>query len=277
MSESIPIPQEEPEKPKKSSNKRDLERNLGIIKYASIEATHLEPEMDWRKDGAYWDVYDSPLAEYDRSFKDVLEGKTFQQFIETHYTDKQGNLVGMELGGPGHNLFQGFKEGLFRETVGVTLNDIRKESDKKEDVTRNHQVIEADVFLRKPQMKGYEQFPVRQFRTIEDWVKQHGNPDIIIERMLGGLDMIRRKEIFLSILDRWYTLLSDEGTIFFEAPRNDTKGVTLLEYSKELESIENVATLEFRSNKNQNPIRPFAYIRKLKGAPTSLRELFNKQ
>lgn len=276
--EQVPIPNQPPEKPSKSPEQKDRDTNLRIIKYASINAQHGESELSYQTDGTeYWDVYDSSCKEFERNFKEVLPAGGFQEFIDTHYGNKKGSLIAMELGGPASKLFEGFEPNIFKETVGVSLNDLRTDKQKASDEKRHHNVLEADVFSIRPNLKGYGTYPARQWATVKKWTEEHGRPDIIIERMLGGIDMVRRKKIFLAILNRWYKLLAPEGTIFFEAPKNHHKTIPISEYKKELERIRACPYLEFKSNTDTDPLRPFAMIRKLPGAPESLNELLKHE
>ncbi len=268
--EQAPNPDQQPEEPKLKHS--DVRTDLSRLKFNSVTRQNFEAEPTIGRDA--WEIYDAPLDEFNRSFKKSLPEGGFQAFVDMYYKERKGQLIGMELGGPGSNFFGGFDEGTFKETVGVTLNDLRETNQKEADDSRHHSIIEADVFSIKPHAEGYEYFPARQWRTVKEWVQTHGQPDMIVERMLGPMNHIKRKEIFLAILDRWYTLLAPEGTIFFGGPKNHHATIPVLAYAPELEKLRHIPTLEFSSNINFNPHFPFAKLRKLPGAPKSLRELF---
>jgi hypothetical protein len=266
--EQAPAPDQQPEEPKKPGHLKDARADLFSLKFNSVTKQNFEAEPTIGKNA--WEIYDAPFNQFNESFRRSLPEGGFQAFVDTHYGERKGQLIGMELGGPGSNFFGGFEEGTFKETVGVTLNDLRQTNQKETDNSRHHSIIEADVFSIKPHLAGHEYFPARQWRTVEEWVQTHGQPDMIIERILSPMNHIKHKEIFLAILNRWYKLLAPEGTIFFGGPRNHHETIPVLEYAPELETLRHVLTLEFSSNINFDPHFPFAKLRKLPGAPESL-------
>ncbi len=169
------------------------------------------------QEAARYKFYDSPLHSFDSSFAGTFPEKmhTISEYLEQFYKEKDGTLVGMELGGQGCNLFgpKGLEK-YFGKTVAFSLT---KDSEKNTlSIPKNHELIRADVFhkRKKEDYSGTEQ---PSYRTVERWVEQNGKVDIIFERMGLGKAGLTEKH-FLQILKRWYELLSPEGTMFIELP-----------------------------------------------------------
>lgn len=160
-----------------------------------------------------YEYYDSPIETYEEHFHTlIVPHRTIADFVTATYAEKIGSLVGIELGGPARRLFRGFPQGCFKNTAGFTLTDQRTSEERRDDSARGHEVIEADVFFK----SGPDG---NSFKAVQEWIKDHGGADIIIERMVGPLDMIRDASIFQALLTRWYPLAGARGTLLLQVPR----------------------------------------------------------
>jgi len=208
--------------------KSPVRSNLRFLNNATIGSTntesHAKNNYDMRRLNAF-EYYDSPIESYERDFAEVLKPyKNFSEYIKGNYGEKKGDLIGIELGGPGVNLFDGFEWDTFSKTAGFTL---KKLPEYKVDL--NHEVIEADVFSRNQKSE-------RSWTQVIDWVRKNGRPDFIVERMVGPLFEIREAKLFLLILDRWYRILSDGGSMFIEVPKK-LNGVNFVELGKFIDKV----------------------------------------
>ena len=134
-----------------------LEQNKKLVKE--------NDELDWYH-------YDSPLShlaptfyevlpdEYRESFEKSIKEKEifnvsdfsdiFKKYIEnTLKKENNEQLVALEFGGPGSNLFKGFTKGFFDKTMGVCLDDLRVSERKKTDTKSNHFVMIGINYLIK--------------------------------------------------------------------------------------------------------------------------------
>ena len=96
-----------------------------------------------------WEIYDSGLFRFNEYFKSVIPDgyDSISDYIEDIYKDRKGELIGMELGGPGNNLFADFPKGMFKKTVGVCLN--RPNHLDPDKIAKTHEILEANVFHKK--------------------------------------------------------------------------------------------------------------------------------
>jgi hypothetical protein len=99
--------------------------------------------------------------------------------------------------------------GIFKKTAGFTLNNF---SDSE---TKNHEVVEADVFFKSTLWE-------KSYLDVQNWVSQNGKVDILIERMVGPLFLIRDPNLLYLLLDRWILLLNNFGTAFIQLPQKLT-------------------------------------------------------
>lgn len=160
-----------------------------------------------------WSFKDSPLEgnynyAYDDTFSFLLpEGHvTLRNYIESVLANQKGKAVALELGGLGSSLFVGFTSDFFVKTAAITLHDSRKRSQRKDDAIRRHTVIQGDMLrdTTKEQVQG--------------WLGKE-KVDLIIERMIGGHDLLPEEPFFLSKqADYWYQQLSEGGLFFAELP-----------------------------------------------------------
>lgn len=179
----------------------------------------------------YYTWIDSPLdidnddgyhgVSYRDTFKRVLpiDGNNSSQefglreYIEKILEKRKGEAIGVEFGGIGVNLFEGFSSGFFKKSIGMTLVDHRNVrgpgtpmnlSDKKEGST--HKVLEGDIFSSDSyKLLGKE---------------LNGNKiDLIIERMANGLEFVPEEPYMVSkTLQTWYKLLNENGIMLVQVP-----------------------------------------------------------
>lgn len=127
--------------------KNNFRRNFRILNLATDSSIRVEERSNTRQeliDNHIFSHYDSMIENYEKDFKDLLVPfETFYDFLKDTYGNRCGNLIGMELGGPGVNFFEGIPAGVFKQTVGVTL----KRLPEHEVLLGRHEVLAADVFL----------------------------------------------------------------------------------------------------------------------------------
>jgi hypothetical protein len=165
-----------------------------------------------------WSIYDSCLLEesersvpYDKSFRCLIphregeKNKNLKEYIEELLRQKRRRAIGIDFGGPGSRLFEGFSRGFFGRTLGVTLRDQREDERKIKDRRNIHTVIGGNMFERKTR------------RKVEKWLKGR-KADVIFERMKGGLNYVAENDIrFLrEVLKAAYAILAEEGVMFLE-------------------------------------------------------------
>lgn len=201
-------------------------------------------------------VFDGDIKRitYDSDFRNVLpKGENVKDYIESALVDKKGNAVLLELGGTGSRLAGGFTPGVFKKSLGINLIDVRDRVDptlREADKKRNHSVLEGDLMSDET------------YEKTQEWLGEGGKVDVIIERMVGGLENLPFEPfIIANRANQWYEMLSDNGMIFAEVPyavrgymANWTKLIT--------EKYDDVLHVK-RSNS-------YVHVRKLPGAPASL-------
>ena len=155
---------------------------------------------------------------FEGTFLDVLpEGQTnLKEYIETTLTGKKGEAIGVEFGGLGSELFAGFSPGFFKKTAGITLADNRENLGKvdpshkpvsiAEDDVRHHSVIEGNIL------------DDHLYTDLNKWLEGK-KVDLILERMIAGMDHIPADPYTISkIMSRWYELLDENGILFVQVP-----------------------------------------------------------
>jgi hypothetical protein len=190
----------------------DKKLRIGRVARVMRRAAHEETMVE--RDGIdHYDHYDSPLESFDRHFSGVLAPYSgIRHYAEDIYGAKRGEAVAVEFGGPARALFANLnQDGMFKQTAGFVLNDLRSGEERMEDAQRHHDVVEADVFFK----KGAHGL---SWHTIDEWTKMHGKPDLIIERMVQGMHMVRRAELFVALAKRWLSQLEEGGTLLAEIP-----------------------------------------------------------
>ena len=193
---------------------------------------------------------DSPLEgsgmvgqglDFGSSFKDVLPKReiSLKNYIETILQKRKGRAIGVEFGGVGLRLFNGFTPGFFAKSISVTLADhrrwkLRLSELKERDRKIHHKVLEGNIF----DLKTYE--------SLNQYL-DNKKVDLIIERMGQGLEFVPTEPYTVSkILQIWYDLLREGGVMFVQTPvvfnnlleawvikiKNEFKGVIEIEYQK---------------------------------------------
>lgn len=165
-----------------------------------------------------WPLYDSGVSDMGRTFCSCLPedyqnrglgADALRKYIEDIFSKEKkerGDLTAVEFGGPGSNLFQGFG-GLFKRTVGVCLEDIRFEIEKKFDEDNRHSVIAGDILDTKNDALLTQVLETLGVRKI----------NLIICRMEGPLTYIDMKGAILDrIFRNWYRILAENGLMFIQ-------------------------------------------------------------
>lgn len=158
-----------------------------------------------------YEIYDSPAQDFDEFFGEVLAPyATIRDYAEAHYGARKGELVAAEFGGSARKLFGDLnQDGSFRHTVGFVLHDSRSKQERLVDLQRGHDVVEADVFF-KDGARGIS------WHTVEEWTQDNGKPNIIIERMVQGIDLLRSADLYVAVVKRWLSQLAPGGTLLAE-------------------------------------------------------------
>ncbi len=220
-----------------------------------------------------WAIYDSDITSFDLSFAGVLEDYgDIKSFVEEEYSDKKGELVAIELGGPGNTLFGSFPEGYLAKSAGFTLRDVEKGIENKE--TRlHHSVFEADIFS-----KRIKPSDLAGFEVVRDWVRGNTKDgvDIIIERMMAGLNDKESQNLFLLNVFRWYKLLNEEGCLIVEVPSFDYNEDAHI-FWRNVEVIQKEGG--FEKHNLLVRFRPYhsILIKKLPGAPEDLKPILDRE
>jgi len=176
-----------------------------------------------------WGTYDSALKDFGVVFYRVLpkdfvnplkkkkleteydtpdDPEIFEEYIEqTLSKEKKQDLTAVEFGGPGSNLFSGFRKNFFKKTAGVCLKDIRPEDQKETDKKNKHSVIVGDIMD-----------PINK-ETLTKVTQTLGAKkiDLIISKMEGPLDYIYKNPAILDrIIRNWYNMLNENGLMFIQ-------------------------------------------------------------
>jgi hypothetical protein len=162
-------------------------------------------------DLSFYDTYDSPAQSFDDYFAEVLTPyRTLREYVEAHYGSNKGEGTAVEFGGPGRKLFADLNDKkLFRRTAGFVLHDPRNNLERQMDVARGHDVIEADVFFD-------EGAAGLSWRTVEEWIRKNGRPLFTVERMVQGIDLVRRADLYMHFTQQWLSQLPESGTLLAE-------------------------------------------------------------
>lgn len=160
---------------------------------------------------AKYEMYDSEATDFDAFFSEVIAPYgSIHDYAEAHYGGRSGELVGIEFGGPARKLFGELnRDRAFRRTAGFVLNDLRSNEEREADLKKGHDVVEADVFFK----KGADGL---SWHSVEEWTRKNGKPDIIVERMVQGIDLLRSADLYVAVIKRWLSQLSAGGTLFAE-------------------------------------------------------------
>ncbi len=228
---------------------------------AMREARSVTTECDRKSD---YGIVDAELAlkvtSFDRVFKGVVAGGDIKRTVEIALEKSKGEAIGVEFGGMGINLFKGFSDGFFKQTIGVSLSDYRTESGQLKEGSaekiypdgRQHNIIIGNLFDREVYQKINE---------IIDGKKV----DFIIERMIAGLGNVPKNFLTtVTILQKWYSMLSEGGMLLVELPGFAISVVE--EWVKVLQSEKYERALYVSFDKFARALR----IQKLEKAPAKL-------
>jgi hypothetical protein len=190
----------------------DKKFRIGRVARVMRHGAHSDSVAE-RKGTNFYEFYDSPLESFDAHFEGVLAPYGgIRHYAESLYGAKTGDAIAVEFGGSARALFADLnQDGMFKRTAGFALNDLRSDAERAEDEQRHHDVVEADVFFK----KGADSL---SWHTVDDWTKKYGKPDLIIERMVQGMHMVRRAELFVALTKRWLSQLEEGGTLLAEIP-----------------------------------------------------------
>jgi hypothetical protein len=145
-------------------------------------------------------------APYEETFSDILDGITFNQFLNKIFKGRK-DLVGIDIGGPGTNFFGSLSGKLFKKTFGLTLGDhvpIRLKMGIEEE-NKNHSVLYGNV---------YDKSVRSQVVT-----KTGDKIDFVVSRMGAGYDLAPDNPFTLfETLNDFYKMLSDCGVMMIQLP-----------------------------------------------------------
>ncbi|MDP9249553.1 MAG: hypothetical protein M3M85_03545 [bacterium] len=138
-------------------------------------------------------------------YSDMFEGNFFRNDI-VRTLEKNEHKVAVELGGSGSKLFtEGFPPGTFVNTLGICLHDIRTDTEKDNDISQGHTVIEDDIM--DPNNDALDQ-KIRE-------VLRKDRIDLIICSMMAPLNFLNRHPAILDrLIRKWYSWLPNNGLIF---------------------------------------------------------------
>lgn len=222
-----------------------------------------------------WEVQDSPLLpsrfslvsenSFHEAFKSTLpEGTNLRTYIEKVLTNRKGRAIGVEFGGLGSRLFSGFSNGFFERSLGVALFDSRSSLQQVDDAESNHRVIAGDLTLDKTT------------KSIDRWLRGE-KTDLIVERMVGGLDEVPHDPYLLrEQANLYYRFLSEGGLMFVQLPKFATKLVPLWVDSARRVSSGTIDA-SYGIYTNQYATTTVLRMHKLPGAPSELPVLSPRQ
>lgn len=209
------------------------ENQFGNLRDALEHNFELSQDLPKREDD--WGDYDSPLdsvpntepkrhsmsetfsqtlPDYDKESEQLL---SLRNYIEQTLSEgkEKHDLTGVEFGGSGSALFDGFTKNFFKKTAGVCLQDIRTEDQMDRDDQINHSVIAGDIL---------DPSRTENNLTLKEVKKVLGTDktDLIISRMSGPLNagIINKHGAILDrIIRNWYGMLNQNGLIFAQFDR----------------------------------------------------------
>lgn len=215
-----------------------------------------------------WDVQDSPLMpsrfslvsenSFHEAFKSTLpEGTNLKGYVERVLGSRKGKAIGIEFGGLGSRLFNGFSKGFFERSLGVALFDSRSSLQQVDDAESKHRVITGDLVVDKTS------------KSVDRWLRGE-KTDLIVERMVGGLDEVPHDPYLLrQQANLYYRLLSDGGLMFVQIPKFATRLVPLWVESARRESSGTIDA-SYGIYTNQYASTTVLRMHKLPGAPLEL-------
>lgn len=163
----------------------------------SAELTQVEAS------GGKWPVFDSPLKSFGSSFNGILKGLSLETYVRQYFENK--SIVGVELGGPGIKLFNQLNQAkgvVIKRSIGVTLN---KPVDAR--MSSIHEIVTGDLNTEKVYIELTERL-------------DGDRADLIISRMVGGLDFLGKDPIFFAqqMAYLYENALSKNGAMLIELP-----------------------------------------------------------
>jgi len=177
------------------------------------------------------DVSDFGYISFQETFETVLPPHVnIRDYIESQLAPKKGSAVAIEIGGPGRQAFRDFTPGFFQRTMGLSLTDIHRASEREFDEWYHHTVIEGDFFDPKT-------IPV-----INKWLAGQ-KASLIMERMMGGLIYTPQDARTLGKrLRQMYGLLDPQkGVMFVQVPRKIYKPAGVRETDFERATLQDPA------------------------------------
>ncbi len=179
---------------------------------AMREAREVTTEQDMQLE---YFVFDSPLQSFSKVFEDVVIGGDIKKYTEMILNEKKGEAIGIEFGGIAVNLFEGFDDGFFKQTIGVSLADYRTKSGQLKEGGakkiypdgRQHNIIIGNLFDREIYQKINK-------------ITRGKKVDFIIERMLGGFENVPNNSplVLMVVLQKWYEMLNEGGLLLIQIP-----------------------------------------------------------
>ncbi len=162
-----------------------------------------------------WNFYDEGESSFAISFKEVLKGKSLPDFLKSRFPNKTGELIMVEIGGPGYNLANDLK-GLVKKSVSVCLTDNHLPLPNKIISPKlNHKVIEGDFSDQ------------AVHRALAKEVKIEG-VDFWVERFHHAWDFIvKNPGMLYHILRKNYRLMGPDSTMLTELWALDQNDIPL--------------------------------------------------
>lgn len=161
-----------------------------------------------------------------QAFLTKHECKSISSYLDLIWGRDFHDKVGLEIAGPGRNLFKDLNPGgkHFKRTVGLTAKDIDRRYTVGDSLDSDtHEILEGNAF------------DVETYRALSAGIGGTVGTqkfDLIIERMWGGLKYAPKHpfELF-ELLNTVYRLLSDDGVMMIELPTycDEESGVKVME------------------------------------------------
>lgn len=178
-------------------------------------------ETNHRGDIRVCPVYDSRLVSdishdidtYDYVFRAFAPpGQDVRQYIERYLSEKTGEVIALDVGGPGSEAMYDFSPGFLTQSFGMALTDKRPDDKKARDLTRGHDIIPGDITAQ-----GSEE--EQSVWTRLDERLQGKKVDITFIRMGHGNEALPQiPYTMMELLNNVYTRTSETGIIMMQVP-----------------------------------------------------------
>lgn len=171
------------------------------ILFGNAEANNIISEK------GLWKFYDEDLDGYHYSFcedPESIEKGELQAQLEEEFKLEKGEVVMVDLGGPGCKLAKSFSPSFLARSLGVI-----QESELKDGAQAgsNHEVL-TDTNI----------FSIKAIQRLKKWLSQD-KIHLLFERLYGGQDAYRADpDILYIIWSRYYKLLAEKAQAFIEIP-----------------------------------------------------------